>query len=223
MADEQKPVAGAADAAAVKPVEAEKLDIEKLTADITAAAVEAVEAKYKAQLAGADRKITELTTEKETLEKAKLDEGLTADEKLAKLTERFETSQKESVAKDRAAETEKKVLLIKAEAAKRGLVDGTYYADPALSLEDNIKNLDSAVKAIEELATKKAVAGLLGGTEPGSGNIADAPPAVDLSGKTPAQLRQYWIDQEQAIMNKRTAANVPPPIALTPSVGTSTR
>ena len=223
MADEQKPAAAVVEGqAAGQTVEAEKLDIEKLTADITAAAVEAVGAQFKAQLAGSDRKISELTAEKETIEKAKLDESLTADEKLANLTKRVETSEREAEASRRAAETEKKVGLIKAEAMKRGLVDNTYKVDPELSLEDNVKFFDDQVKRIEELATQKANARLVGGTEPGSGNIADTVPtrgAPDMSNMTSAQKKDAWVK----VIEEREKTAVPTGGVLPPGIIAATK
>lgn len=188
------------------------VDIDKLTAEITAKAAEAATAAVKSQIDGLNRRNSEIQKEKEELEKAASEKALTVEEQLAAMRADREKDKREMAAKEAEASMREKKLQWQAAATKRKLPADTF-VDPSLSVEDGEKYLDSVRGAFDEQLKTELTAQLGAGWKPGTGNLIDGKggergydgndPSTWTGNETAEQV-QSW---EQAQIDARNAFN----------------
>ena len=183
----------------------------------------------KAEIAGLNRKITEVTTanetltkEKEELQKAASEKALTVEEQLAAMRADRETDKREMAAKEAEASMREKKLQWQTASTKRNLPADTF-VDPSLSVEDGEKYLDTIRTALDEQLKTELTAQLGAGFKPGTGNLIDGKggergydgndPST-WTGKETAEQVQAW---EQAQIDQRNAFNATQ--ALQPGAG----
>jgi len=204
----QPPVEVQAPPAAGNGQQTGNIDIEKLTAEITAKVAEqmkpALEAQFKSQLDGTNRRNSELEKQLEEQAKKANEQKLTDSERIAAIEEREATAQREREAERRDAEKAVKIATWKSEAVARGLPDDTY-VDSTLSLEDGIKYLEGYQAKVQEKITAGINAKLSQSTLPGSGNVGDA--AVDTKNWTGPQWADFYAQKNKA----RAVGNPMPP------------
>ena len=212
MSDAQKIQTVTPPESVVPPVEAKQqtgqVDIEKLTAEITAKVTEqlkpAIEAEFKSQLDGTNRRNSELEKQLEEQAKKATEQKLTDSERIAAIEEREATAQREREAERREAEKAVKIATWKSEAVARGLPDDTH-VDTTLSLEDGIKYLEGYQAKVQEKITAGINAKLSQSTLPGSGNVGT--PAADTKNWTGEQWAEEFARRRQAA----TVLNQVPP------------
>ena len=141
--------------------------IKQVTESVTAKLSEDFETKYKAEIAGLNRRISEEQKAKDELEKASNAEKLTVEEQLAAVRADREADKREAEAEKVAATLREKQLAWKAASVKRGLLDSTY-VDPGLSLEDGEAYLDQLKADNDAKMTAAINEKLAGGYKPGA-------------------------------------------------------
>jgi len=175
-----------------------------ITESVTKSVTEQMTEQFKSQIDGLNRKVTDEQKEKATLLEAAKAEKMTVEERLAAVEAREQETKREMDSKDRAALLREKQLQWKADAAKRNLPDTTYI-DPSLSVEDGQKYLDGLKADLDAAITAGINKGLASGEKPGSGNTADSEPAIDLTGKSPAELRAIHLADQQKQLEAQQA------------------
>ena len=188
---------------------------EKSVADQVAEAMKPFQTQLetdKAEIAGLNRKVTEvataneaLTKEKEGLEKAASDKALTVEEQLAAMRTDLETGRREALKKEAEAAMLAKKLQWQTAATKLNIPPDTF-VDPSLSVEDGEKYLASIRVAFDERMKVEMAAQLGAGWKPGTGNV-EGGQAADTKNWTKEQWAEHYAEQTKA----RVVANPKPP------------
>jgi len=178
----------------------------QITEAVTKSVTEQMTTQFKSQIDGLNRKVTEVEKEKVAVAEAAKAEKMTVEERLEAVEKREQETKREMESKERAATLREKQLQWKAEAAKRKLPDTTY-VDPSLSVEDGNKYLDELRATLDGQIKVEINEALASGKKPGSGNVADTPPPVDLEAMTVEQRKAYWVAEEEKKLSERAAAN----------------
>jgi len=193
------------------------VDVEKLTAEITAKVMEGVTPlleTQKSQIAGLDAKNTALEKEKAEAAAAAVQTEGTLQQQVEALRTTMETDKHEAAVKEAAATLAAKQLGWKAYAAKLRLPDDLVHVPPDLSDEDGVKHLDALRAAFDDEKNKELTEQLGAGWKPGTGNLTGGEggtPGYDPNDSntwTGEETRDQVIAAEQKLFDQRTAANL---------------
>ena len=221
MAEEHVQIAGVPVGAA--PVQAEvqgqqqgSVDLEKLTAEITAKVLGEVTPlieTQKSQIDGLNRKNTELETAKADVAKKAVETEGTLQQQVEAMRTAMETDKHEAAVKDAAAAQAAKTLRWKAYAAKLRLPEDLIHVPLDLSDEDGVKHIDAVRAAFDEEKNKELTEQLGAGWKPGSGNVIDGKGGErgydpnDSNTWTGNETREEVIAAEQKLIDARNAVN----------------
>ena len=177
----------------------------QITEAVTKSVTEQMTTQFKSQIDGLNRKVTDQEKEKEALAEAAKAEKLTVEERLEAVEKREQETKREMESKDRAAALREKQLQWDATAAKLRLPKT--HVDPSLSLEDGEKYLTEHRAALDAEKTAEINEALASGRKPGSGNVDESTPPVDLDAMSRQERIDYHIAEEEKKLEARAAAN----------------